>query len=222
MHIACCLSLTGLARANIWLGEGALLQCRVEETKLPFLWPPSPWIWSCSAQGWWIMANKTKEDNSVCWQTSWLFLYEKIGPIVLGENSCETYKPFVACSPITWKVGEEGSIHEWRHSVKWTRDRLRCVSQVIVILSHVQGGPCGVLACVQAHVLKYLLFSDSAKNHSSRLVNVCTFHIMITLSLIDVMLCTVTHCTEYHWSWDMYIKPILLYHWAMMSLDHTF
>ena len=35
--ILCVVFLTGLARANIWLSEGALLQCGVEETKLSFL-----------------------------------------------------------------------------------------------------------------------------------------------------------------------------------------
>jgi len=39
------------------------------------------------------------------------------------------------------------------------------------LFPHLQGGPCGVLACVQAHVLKHLLFSDPTKDLTSRLAN---------------------------------------------------
>ena len=42
---------------------------------------------------------------------------------------------------------------------------------ILNLLPHSQGGPCGVLACVQAHILKHLLFSDPTKDLTSRLAN---------------------------------------------------
>ena len=44
------------------------------------------------------MANKMEQDNSVCWQTSWLFRSALL-------YYCEAYKPFVALQSIHMKGG---------------------------------------------------------------------------------------------------------------------
>ena len=87
-------------------------------------------------------------------------MYDKIGLIVLDENSI--------------------LFERWVRRVQYLclNGGIQCKWSLLV-LSYLQGGPCGVLACVQAYVLKYLLFSDSAKNHTSKLVNACTLHVII-------------------------------------------
>ena len=86
-----------------------------------------------------------------------------ISSLHLRSNPQQTFRlRFGTCNLANWPLELE-SVHS-------VHIRVTTLKPAMFLLS-LQGGPCGILACVQAHVLKHLLFSDPTKNLASRLAD---------------------------------------------------